>query len=143
MAAARRVRARFAAKGQLFNNLISAGKQRRRHSEAECLSRLEVDHQLVFGRVLHWKVGRLFAPKDAIHVASSLPAWIDRVRSVRNEATVSDVVTERIDRRQSVSRRQQDDQIAIIDRQSASDIDQTAIRPLSAAGRSIRETGAA
>ena len=39
---------------QLFNNLISAGKERRRHSEAECFRRLEVDHQLEFGRALHW-----------------------------------------------------------------------------------------
>ena len=55
---------------QLFNNLISAGKERRRHSEAKCLSRLEVDHQLEFGRALHWKVGGLFALKDAIDVTS-------------------------------------------------------------------------
>src|SRR6516162_5598346 len=74
---------------QLFNHLIGAGKERRRHSEAKCLGRLEVDHQLVFGRALHWKVGGLFAPKDAIHVASSLSVWIERVRSVRDEATVS------------------------------------------------------
>src|SRR6516225_3201795 len=32
---------------QLFNNLISAGKERMRHSEAECL---EVDDQLEFCR---------------------------------------------------------------------------------------------
>src|SRR6516162_8288833 len=107
---------------QLFKNLISAGKERRRHSEAECLSRLEVDHQLVFGRALHRKVGGLFAIEDAIHVGSSLPAWIDRVRSVRDEATISDPVTNRINRRQSVSRRQRDNQIAIIDRQWASGI---------------------
>ena len=70
------------------------------HSEAKCLGSLEVDHQLVFRRALHWKVGGLFAPKDAIDVASSLPAWIDRVRSVRDEATVSDEETKRINRRQ-------------------------------------------
>src|SRR5262245_603726 len=46
-----------------------------------------VDHQLVFGRALHWKVGDLFALKDAIDVASSLPVSISRVRSVRDEAT--------------------------------------------------------
>src|SRR6516164_10028290 len=87
---------------QLFNNLISAGKQRRRHCEAKCLGRLEVDHQLIFGRVLHWKISGLFALKDAIHVTSSLPALIDGVNSVGDEATVGDPETERIDRRQSV-----------------------------------------
>src|SRR6516225_11840294 len=99
----------------LFNNLISAGKERMWHSEAKRLGGLEVDHQLVFGRALHWKVVGLFALEDAIHVASSLPVLIDRVSSVRDEATFSDPGTERIDRRQSVSRRQRDDQIAIIE----------------------------
>src|SRR3974377_1089171 len=84
---------------QLFNNLIGAGKERRRHSEADCLSGLKVDHQLVFGRALHWKVGGLFALKDAIDVTSSLPAWINRIRSVRDEATASDEETNHKERR--------------------------------------------
>src|SRR3974377_189066 len=113
---------------QLFNNLVSAGKERRRHNEADCLSRLEVDHQLEFGRALHWKVGGLFALKDAIDVASSLPVLISRVTSVRDEATCSDEEKVRADCRQSVSRRQRDDQIAIVDRQWGSGSDQTAIR---------------
>jgi len=121
----------------LFNNLVSAGKQRRRHSEAKCFRRLEVDHQLIFGRALHWKVGGLFALEDAIHVASSLPVLINRVRCVRNKATSSDEGTERIDRRQSVSRRQRDDQIAIIDRQRTSDSDQAAIRSARKFGNSL------
>src|SRR6516165_999687 len=99
---------------KLFNNLISAGKERRRHSEAKCLGRLEVDHQLVFGRALHWKVGGFFALKDSIDVASSLPEWIDRGRFVSDEATNGDEETERIDGSQSVSRRQRDDQVANI-----------------------------
>ena len=92
-------RASTSALRQLFNNLIGAGKERRRHGEADCLSGLEVDHQLEFGRALHWKVGGLFALKDAIDVASSLPVLISRVSSVRDEATCSDEETERIDRR--------------------------------------------
>src|SRR3974390_613510 len=122
---------------QLFNNLISARKERRRHSEVECLSRLEVDHQLEFGRALHWKVGGLFALKDAIDVASSLPTWIDIIRSVRDEATCSDEETVRIDCWQSVSRRQRDDQIAIVDQQWASGCDQTAIRSTRKFGNSL------
>ena len=87
-----------------FDHVISAGKKRRRHREADCLGGLEVDHQLEFRRALYWKVGGLFALKDSIDVASSLPAWINRIRSVRDEATASDEETERIDRGQSVSR---------------------------------------
>ena len=37
-----------------------------------------------------------FALKDAIHVASSLPVLINRVRSVRDEAAVSDEETGRM-----------------------------------------------
>src|SRR6516225_11634989 len=39
---------------QLFNNLISAAKERMRHSEAECL---EVDDQLEFCRLLDRQIG--------------------------------------------------------------------------------------
>ena len=122
---------------QLFNDLISAGKERRRHSEAECLSGLEVDHQLEFGRALHWKVSGLFALKDAIDVASGLPALIERVRSVGDQAPISDQATGLIARRQSVSRRQRDDQIEIVDRQRACGSNQAAIRSARKFGYSL------
>src|SRR3974377_2080869 len=101
---------------QLFNNLISAGKERRRHSEAKCLSRLEVDHQLKFSRALHRQLGGLLTLEDAIDVASSLPELIDRVWPIRDETTISNEGTKRVDCWQSVPRRQRDDQSAIIDR---------------------------
>jgi hypothetical protein len=41
-----------------------------RHLKAECLGGLEVDHQFVLGRRLHWQVGRLLALEDAINVRS-------------------------------------------------------------------------
>jgi len=63
----------------LFNNLINAGKERRRYSEAERFSGLEAYRQLEFGRALNRKVSGLLAFKDAVDVASGLPEWIDRV----------------------------------------------------------------
>ena len=40
----------------LFDHLIGALLHLQRHIEAQSLRGLEVDHQLVFGRRLHWQV---------------------------------------------------------------------------------------
>src|SRR6516164_954859 len=40
----------------LFDHLVGAGEQAIRHREAKGLRGFEVDHKLVFGRRLHWKV---------------------------------------------------------------------------------------
>ena len=60
-----------AARKTLFDHLVGARKQRRRHSKAERLGGLQVDHQFVFGRCLHRQVSGLLAFKDAIDVTSS------------------------------------------------------------------------
>src|SRR5262249_21606761 len=52
-----------------LDHLVSAGEQRRRHVKAKRLRGVEVDHQLVLGRRLHRKVGRLLALKDTIDIA--------------------------------------------------------------------------
>src|SRR5262249_60925424 len=51
-----------------FDHLVGAGEQRRWHGEAELFGSFEIDRQLVVGRVLHRKVGRLLALEDAINV---------------------------------------------------------------------------
>jgi hypothetical protein len=53
----------------LFNHLVGACQQRRRHVDAERLGGLHIDDQLVLGRRLHRKIGGLFALEDAIDVA--------------------------------------------------------------------------
>jgi hypothetical protein len=55
-------------KASLLDDFIGACEQRRRHVETERLCSLEIERQLVPGRVLHRKVGRLLAFEDAINV---------------------------------------------------------------------------
>ena len=45
----------------LFDHLVGAREQRRRHVEAERLGGLEVDHELELDRLHDRQVGRLFA----------------------------------------------------------------------------------
>jgi hypothetical protein len=64
---------------RLFDHLVGASEQRVRHVEAERFGRLEVDHQLVLGRRLHRKVGRLLALENAIDVAGRAGAISTRI----------------------------------------------------------------
>ena len=68
--------------GASLNNFVCACEQRGRNCEAERLSSLEIDYQLVLHRGLHWKVGRLLALEDAIDVASRAPKQILPINAI-------------------------------------------------------------
>jgi hypothetical protein len=70
-----------AARGGSLYHLVGAREHGRRHVEAERLGGLEVDHQLVLGRRLHRKVGRLLALEDAIDVAGREPVLVEEIGS--------------------------------------------------------------
>jgi hypothetical protein len=89
-----------------FNDLVGERKQRRWHIEAERLGGLEVNRQLVPGRRLNRQVSRFLAFEDAIYVARRAPVLVDRIRSVRAQASASGVVAERVHRGQPVPGRQ-------------------------------------
>src|SRR5260370_37943593 len=52
---------KLCARVSLVDHLVRKRDQRRRECDAERLRRLEVDHQLEFGRLHEWKVGRFLA----------------------------------------------------------------------------------
>ena len=83
--------------------------------------------EFILHRRLHWKVGRLFALKDAVDVAGRAPVWVDRIGPVRDKTAASDEEALRIDRGQFVAGRQRDDQIAMNKRRRAPRHDQAAI----------------
>ena len=67
---------------QLFDHLVGARKQRRRHVEAERLRGLEVDRKLELGWLLDWQVGRLLAAQDTINVGGRLPVLIGQINAI-------------------------------------------------------------
>jgi hypothetical protein len=54
---------------RLFDDLVGAGNERRRHGQAHRGGSLEIDDQLEFGCLLHRQVGRLGPFQNAVDVA--------------------------------------------------------------------------
>src|SRR5215471_4021815 len=74
----------------LLDHFVRPGKYCRRNCETKCLRGLEIDHKLVLGRLLNWKIGRFFALKDAINVSGRFAVLIKNIRPIRDQATVCD-----------------------------------------------------
>jgi hypothetical protein len=67
---------------KLLDHLVGALLEMHGHIEAECLSSLEVDHQLELDPDLDWKLARLRAPQYAVGIDRRTRIIIELVISV-------------------------------------------------------------
>src|SRR5439155_14848264 len=94
------------------------------------LGGLEIDHQLVFCRGLHGKVGSLFALEDAIDVAGGAAELIEEIHSIADETAYPAIETIVVDCGQSMPSGQRNDQIAVRGRRRTARDNKTTIRAL-------------
>jgi hypothetical protein len=66
----------------LLDNLVGEVEHARRDSEPERLGGLQVDDQLVFGRLLNREVGRIGAIEDTVDLERRLGKQLDTVEPV-------------------------------------------------------------
>src|SRR5262249_34359165 len=71
---------------RLLDHFVGAGNQRNGQLQAKGFCRLQVDHQLEFGRRLHRQFGRLLTLEDAIDVTGCPPELVEDVRPVADQA---------------------------------------------------------
>src|SRR5215475_1845171 len=57
----------------LFDHFVGGVEEPFRNRQGECLSGLEIDHELELGWLLHRQIGRLFTFKDAIDIGCGPP----------------------------------------------------------------------
>jgi hypothetical protein len=97
----------------LFDHLVSSGKQRRRHCEAEHFGGSEIDDQIELGRLKHWQRVRLRASQNLAGLGASLSISVGDTGSVAHQTTNIDVLTLRIDRGKSVTRRKRHELVTL------------------------------
>src|SRR5271165_2772991 len=110
-----------------FDHFVSAGDEGGRKIKAKGFCRLQVNHQIIFGRSLDRKIGRLLALENAIDITGRAPKLVDAIGPVENQPAAVDIVPVTIHGRKSVPGCQLDDKVAMHRHASAGRYDQTSI----------------
>ena len=70
----------------LLNHLVDEREERRRHVEAKCLGRLEIDDQFELGGLKHRYVSRLLALQDAAGIDTRLAKHVGYACAIADQA---------------------------------------------------------
>src|SRR5712691_4696792 len=92
-----------------FDHLVGKREQRRRQFETKRPGGSQVDHELVFGRLLERQLAGLLAAENAVDVAGGAAEDVEAVGAVERQASALHVDRVRIDRWQAVFLDERDD----------------------------------
>src|SRR5215475_10336665 len=96
-----------------FDHLVGAGEKRFRNGQSKGLCSLEVYDQLEFGRQLNRQVRGIRTLENEIDIRCCAPEQIRRIVAERYQASALREVAIAVNRREAVSDRQLDDEVAV------------------------------
>jgi hypothetical protein len=97
----------------LFDHLVGARKQCRRHRNADCSRRFVVEDKIKFYRRLHGQIAGLLSAQNAIHIRGGTAKLLDLIGAVKYQPSGSRIAGKRVDTRQAEPRRERDDELAM------------------------------
>ena len=100
---------------RLFDHLVGERDELCGNGYTECFGGFGIDHQLEFGRLPYWQVGRLGAFEDLTDIAAGSVISTCEAVAVTHETTVRDVPSARINRRDRMASGARDDLLSPID----------------------------